>query len=87
MILCLIIFFAVGIIASTSQFSPVFLQSYFVIAIIWTLSSSCIVFFLVQLFGGDTKDAVAAFLAAIGLWLVVIQVSRYFARVISLRDY
>ncbi len=74
LILCLLTFFAVGIVASTATFSEVFLRAYFVIAIVWTLSSSLLVFLLVRLFGGEIKDAVAAFLAAIGLWLVVIQV-------------
>jgi len=72
----LVAFFAVGIIASTQEFSGIFLKNYFIIAIIWSLASSSLLSWFVRLLGGGTKDAVATFLAMLGIWLVVIQIGQ-----------
>jgi hypothetical protein len=74
-ILALILFFAVGVIATNSTFSPLFQKIFFWIAIIWTLTPSVILAWLVRAVGGSDKDVASVFLASIAIWLVVIQVS------------
>jgi hypothetical protein len=74
-ILVLIIFFGVGVIATNSTFSPLFQKIFFWIAIIWTLTPSIILAWLVRAVGGSDKDVTSVFLASIAIWLVIIQVS------------
>lgn len=70
----LVVFFGVGLIGSTQQFSPYFLKQYFIIAVAWSLCSSAILGWYIRLFGGTKTEAAAGFLALMGLWLVVMQV-------------
>ena len=74
--ICLILFLGVGIIATTTTFSPVFVKTFFWIAIVWTIVSSGLLVFVVRLFGGDGKDCPGAMLAAVAIWLVVIQIGQ-----------
>lgn len=71
----LVVFFGVGLIASTQLFSPSFLKNYFAIAVAWSLCSSALLGWFIQLLGGTRTEAAAGFLAMMGLWLVVIQVN------------
>lgn len=73
--LILVVFFGVGLIGSTQEFSPYFLRQYFIIAVAWSLSSSAILAWYIRLFGGTKTEAAAGFLALMGLWLVVMQVN------------
>ena len=70
----LVVFFGVGMIASTQEFAPVFLKNYFAIAVAWSLSSSALLGWYIKLLGGTRTEAAAGFLAILGLWLVIIQV-------------
>jgi hypothetical protein len=70
-------FFGVGIIATNSQFSPLFQRIFFWIAIVWTLVPSLLLAWIVRATGGTGKDITSAFIASIAIWLVVIQVSDY----------
>ena len=70
----LVVFFGVGLIGSTQEFSLYFVKQYFIIAVAWSLSSSGILALYINLFGGTKTEATAGFLAFMGLWLVVIQV-------------
>jgi fatty acid desaturase len=70
----LVVFFGVGLIGSTQEFSPYFVKQYFVIAVAWSLCSSGILASYIRLFGGTKTEAAAGFLAFMGLWLVVMQV-------------
>jgi hypothetical protein len=70
----LVVFFGVGLIGSTQTFSPYFVKQYFIIAVVWSLSSSGILALYIRLFGGTKTEAAAGFLALMGLWLVVMQV-------------
>lgn len=74
-VLVLIVFFGVGVIATNSTFSQLFQRIFFWIAIIWTLTPSIILAWLVRTVGGSDKDVTSVFLASIAIWLVVIQVS------------
>jgi len=71
----LICFYGVGIIATNTQFSPIFQQYFYWIAILWSVASSSLLAWVVIALGATRRDAVGAFLSAIAIWLVVIQVS------------
>ena len=73
--LVLIGFFGVGVIATNSAFSTLFQKIFFWVAIIWTLTPSIILAWLVRAIGGSDKDVTSVFLASIAIWLVIIQVS------------
>lgn len=73
---CLFMFFAVGVIATTTTFSPTFVTTFFWIAIIWTMVSSSLLCALVRAFGASARDCVGAFLACVAIWLVVIQIGQ-----------
>ncbi|KXT11868.1 hypothetical protein AC579_4177 [Pseudocercospora musae] len=72
----LICFLGVGIIATTTTFSPIFVQYFFWIAIIWTLASTSLLVLIVRAYGGNGKDCMSAFLAGVAIWLVVIQIGQ-----------
>jgi len=71
----LICFYGVGIIATNTEFSPIFQQYFYWIAILWSVASSSLLAWVVTTLGATRRDAVGAFLSAIAIWLVVIQVS------------
>ena len=73
----LVLFFGVGLIGSTQEFSRFFLDNYFAIAVAWSLSSSALLAWYIKLLGGTTTEAAAGLLAMMGLWLVVMQVQPY----------
>ncbi len=75
-IVALAVFLGVGIIATNTTFAPLFQKYFFWIAIIWVFTSSLLLIWLVKAFGGSKKDMLSSFLAAVGIWLVVIQVSK-----------
>lgn len=75
-ILALITFLGVGIIATTATFSEGFVKYFFWISIVWTLASSTLLVSVVRAFGANGKDALSAFLAAVAIWLVVIQIGQ-----------
>lgn len=68
-------FLGVGIIATTT-FSGIFVKYFFWISILWILASSSLLVGIVRAFGGNGKDCMSAFLAAVGIWLVVIQIGQ-----------
>ncbi|KAI5799804.1 hypothetical protein EDC01DRAFT_517805 [Geopyxis carbonaria] len=72
----LALFFGVGMVASTQRFSPVFLKTYYIVAIFWGLISSGLLAWYTGVFGGGSKDKVSMFLASLALWLVVIQIGQ-----------
>ena len=74
-IVALAAFLGVGIIATNTTFAPLFQKYFFWIAIVWVFTSSLLLIWLVKAFGGNKKDMLSSFLAAVGIWLVVIQVS------------
>lgn len=74
-IAALVCFYGVGIIATNSTFSPIFVRYFFWVAIFWSLISSLLLSWVVIAFGSSTRDSVGAFLSAIAIWLVIIQVS------------
>lgn len=71
----LAVFLGVGIIATNTTFSPTFQRTFFWIAIAWIFFSSSLLVWLVKVFGGNKRDMLSALLVAVGIWLVVIQVS------------
>ena len=73
---CLWGFLGVGIIATTTTFAPKFIESFFWIAIVWTMTSSTLLTLLVRAMGGNGRDCVGACLAAVAIWLVVIQIGQ-----------
>ena len=73
---CLFLFLAVGVIATTTTFNQTFVKTFFWIAIIWTIASSGLLVSVVRAFGGNPKDCLMAFLAAVAIWLVVIQIGQ-----------
>jgi hypothetical protein len=73
--LVIMVFFGVGLIASTQKFDEYFLENYFAIAIAWSLVSSALLGWYIRLLGGTKGEASAGFLALMGIWLVVVQVS------------
>lgn len=75
----LAIFLGVGIIATNTTFSPTFQRTFFWIAIAWIFFSSSLLVWLVKVFGGNKRDMLSALLVAVGIWLVVIQVSTHFS--------
>lgn len=70
----LVIFFGVGLIASTQEQSPVFLAHYFTFAVAWSLSSSALLGWYIKILGGTRAEIAAGILAMMGLWLVMMQV-------------
>jgi hypothetical protein len=76
-IIILILFYGIGVIATNSTFSELFLKIFFWIALVWTLVPSCILAWLVRAVGGSNSDVLSVFLASIAIWLVVIQVSYF----------
>ncbi|KAJ8116575.1 hypothetical protein OPT61_g2021 [Boeremia exigua] len=72
----LIIFYGVGIIATSTTFDEVFKRYFFWIAIFWSLISSSLLSWVTVAFGASRRDAVGAFLTGIGIWLVVIQIGQ-----------
>ena len=68
-------FLGVGIIATNTTFAPLFQKYFFWIALLWVFTSSTLLLWVVSAFGGNKKDMLSSFLAAVGIWLVVIQVS------------
>ena len=72
--LCLIAFLAVGIIATTTTFSSTFNKTFFWIAIARTVISPALLGALVKAPGGHGRDTVGAYLAAVAIWLVVVQI-------------
>ena len=74
-VLALVMFLGVGIIATNTTFTPLFQKYFYWIAIVWIFTSSFLLIWLVNAFGGTKKDMLSSFLAAIGIWLVLIQVS------------
>ena len=72
----LFLFLAVGIVATTTTFSSTFVRVFFWIAIIWTVSSSLLLAWVVRAFGASGRDCMGAFLAAVAIWLVVIQIGQ-----------
>ncbi|KAF1984946.1 hypothetical protein K402DRAFT_335501 [Aulographum hederae CBS 113979] len=75
-ILSLVCFYGVGIIATNTRFSPVFQRSFFWVAIFWSLISSSLFGWLTWALGASKRDVMGAFLTAIGLWVVVIQIGQ-----------
>jgi hypothetical protein len=71
-----ICFLGVGIIATTATFSPTFVKYFFWIAILWLLASSSLLVLIVRAFGANGKDCMSAFLAAVAIWLVIIQIGQ-----------
>ena len=69
-------FLAVGIIATTTTFNDTFVKYFFWISILWILASSSLLVGIVRAFGGSAKDSMSAFLASVGIWLVVIQIGQ-----------
>lgn len=74
-IVALAAFLGVGIIATNTTFNPLFQKYFFWIALGWVFFSSTLLIWLVNAFGGNKRDMLSSFLAAVGIWLVVIQVS------------
>lgn len=72
--IALVVYYGVGIIATNTEFSTLFQEYFFWIAIIWSLSSSALLGWLVHVLSGSKRDVLGAFLSALALWLVVIQV-------------
>ncbi|KAF2233220.1 hypothetical protein EV356DRAFT_210758 [Viridothelium virens] len=72
----LILFYAVAIIVTNSTFSPVFIEYYFWIAIVWSLISSGLLSWVVYVLGATKRDTMLSFLAGLSLWLVVIQIGQ-----------
>lgn len=71
-----IVFFGVGLIAMTTTFSDVMTRYLFWICLIWLLASSSLLVMLVRALGATGKDCLSAFLAAVAIWLVVIQIGQ-----------
>lgn len=76
--IALVVYYGVGIIATNTEFSTLFQEYFFWIAIIWSLSSSALLGWLVHVLSGSKRDVLGAFLSALALWLVVIQVCMSF---------
>lgn len=76
-VVALAAFLGVGIIATNATFDSIFQRYFFWIALGWVFFSSSLLIRLVKAFGGNRKDMLSSFLAAIGIWLVVIQVSAH----------
>lgn len=74
-VITLVAFYSVAIIATNSPFSPTFMRGFYWIAIIWSLLSSSLLCFILGCLGASKRDIFGAFLSALALWLVVIQVS------------
>lgn len=71
-----IVFLGVGLIAMTTTFSDIMMQYLFWICLIWLLASSSLLVLLVRALGASGKDCLSAFLAAVAIWLVVIQIGQ-----------
>lgn len=71
-----ILFLGVGIIAMTTTFSDIMVRFSFWICIIWLLARSSLLVLLVRALGANGKDCLSAFLAAVAIWLVVIQIGQ-----------
>lgn len=69
-------FLAVGVIATSAEFAPKFLKYFFWDAIAWIFVSSSLLVLILRAFGANAKDSVSAFLAAVAIWLVVIQIGQ-----------
>lgn len=74
--LCLFLFLGVGVIATTTRFSPFFVETFFWIAVIWTMAGSGLLVAVVRAFGGNSRDSLSAMLASIALYLVIIQIGQ-----------
>jgi hypothetical protein len=69
-------FLSVGIIATTTTFDPFFIKYFFWVAIVWVLAASSLLVALVRAFGAGGKDSLGVFLAAVAIYLVIIQIGQ-----------
>ncbi|CAI6339823.1 unnamed protein product [Periconia digitata] len=69
-------FLAVAIIATTTEFHPLFIKYFFWIAIVWVLAASATLVALVRAFGASGKDSLSVFLATVAIYLVIIQIGQ-----------
>lgn len=70
-------FYGVGIVATSTTFSPIFVKYFYWVAIAWSLISSVLLSWVVVAFGSSKRDSFGAFLSCIAIWLVLIQVSLF----------
>ena len=71
------VLYGIGIIATNTPFSVGFEKSFYWVAIAWSLGTSALFAWIAHAFGGSRRDMCAAFLSAIAIWVVIIQVSTY----------
>jgi hypothetical protein len=71
-----ICFLGVGIIAMTSTLSKPMIKYVYWVCFAWILWSSSFLVLLVRALGASGKDCLGAFLAAVAIWLVVVQIGQ-----------
>jgi hypothetical protein len=71
-----ICFLGVGIIAMTSTLNKPMIRYMYWVCFLWIIWSSSFVVILVRALGASAKDCLAAFLAAVAIWLVVVQIGQ-----------
>jgi hypothetical protein len=71
-----IAFLGVGIIAVTTTLNEWMVKYMYRVCLLWIIMSSSLLVLLVRALGASGKDCLAAFLAAVAIWLVVVQIGQ-----------
>jgi hypothetical protein len=71
-----IAFLGVGIIAMTTTLNENMIKYMYWVCFAWILLSSSLLVLLVRALGASGKDCLSAFLAAVAIWLVVVQIGQ-----------
>ena len=71
-----IAFLGVGIIAMTTTLNENMIKYMYWVCFAWILLSSSLLVLLVRALGASGKDCLSAFLAAVAMWLVVVQIGQ-----------
>jgi hypothetical protein len=69
-------FLGVGIIAMTTTLNETMIKYMYWVCFAWILLSSSLLVLLVRALGASGKDCLSAFLAAVAIWLVVVQIGQ-----------
>lgn len=72
----LFLFLGVGVIATTTRFSPFFMETFYWVAVIWTMAASTLLVAVVRAFGGSARDCLSAMLASVAIYLVILQIGQ-----------
>jgi hypothetical protein len=69
-------FLGVGIIAMTTTLNEMMIKYMYWVCLLWIIMSSSLLVLLVRALGASGKDCLSAFLAAVAIWLVVVQIGQ-----------